>query len=313
MPHPSIAANAGARPHAQRGMTLIELLVGITIGLMVVAVAGAALMVSRGVSGTVSDASDINQQASYAMRVIGSQLRQTASLRLNLNPANANAVNAPAAKVAFERAAQASGSGNAFDLSAAQIQTIVSGTDLSATTGATLTIGYQRYPDPVFESATPISQARNCMGGPADANSDQRVESLFRFDAADNELECAGNTTPASANPVFQPIINHVANFRVRYLVQSASMPGATLGDPTVQYLQAAAVTNWGAVQGIEVCLVLYGAETIDLPTGSSYTDCDGTTSINMTTLTGARRNRMHKVYRNVFQLRSQGLLGTVL
>ena len=49
------------------------------------------------------------------------------------------------------------------------------------------------------------------------------------------------------------------------------------------------------------------------MPAGSSYTDCDGTTQIDMTTLTGARARRMHLTFRNVFQLRSQGLIGSVL
>lgn len=290
-------------------MTLIELLVGILIGLMVVAVAGGALMVSRGVSGTVSDASSINQQAAYAMRVIGGQLRQTGSLYLNPNPGHANAVNAPAAPVAFERSAKSPGSGNDFDLSATSVSQIISGTD---TPNTTLTIGFQRYADPVFTSATPIPLARNCLGGPQNISTDQRVQSIFRLDTNDNELECGGNGDPATAPPTFQPIIGQVANFQLRYLVQSANTP-TTLGNPTVQYVQAASVTNWGEVQAVEVCLVLYGAEPVDLPAGSSYTDCDGATSVDMTTLTGARGNRMHKVYRNVFQLRSQGLLGSVL
>ncbi|MFO1265272.1 MAG: prepilin-type N-terminal cleavage/methylation domain-containing protein, partial [Rhodoferax sp.] len=38
-------------PTSQRGVTLIELMVGIAIGLLVIAVAMGALMVSRGVSG----------------------------------------------------------------------------------------------------------------------------------------------------------------------------------------------------------------------------------------------------------------------
>ena len=48
-------------PRMQRGVTLIELMVGIAIGLLTIAVAMGALMVSRGVSGTVSDASEIQQ------------------------------------------------------------------------------------------------------------------------------------------------------------------------------------------------------------------------------------------------------------
>ncbi len=77
-------ASSIARSQPQRGVTLIELLVGIVIGLLTVAVAMGALMVSRGVTGTVSDSSMLQQQAAYAFRVIGQQIRQAGSLRLNL-------------------------------------------------------------------------------------------------------------------------------------------------------------------------------------------------------------------------------------
>ena len=68
----------------QRGVSLLELLVGIAIGLLVVAVAMGALMASRGLSGTVSDASTLQQQASYAFRIMGQQIRQAGGLYLNL-------------------------------------------------------------------------------------------------------------------------------------------------------------------------------------------------------------------------------------
>lgn len=307
MPHQPLALGS-----AQRGMTLIELLVGIAIGLLVVAVAGVALMTSRGVTGTVSDTSNINQQAAYAMRVIGLQVRQAGSLRLNLNPGEANSANAAAAPVAFEKSADASG-GNAFDLSAAGIANILNGTD------DTLTLGYRRYLERVFSDTKEISLMRNCVGGPADYNPpssttptpDERFESQFSFIPPNDgtgekgHLRCGGNGT------LPQPLIDSVANFQLRYLVQTAG--GSALGDPTLEYVNAAAITNWGQVQAVEVCLVLYGSEAIDLPAGSSYLDCDGSTAVDLTALTGQRRNRMHRVFRNVFQLRSQGLLGSVL
>ena len=114
-----------------------------------------------------------------------------------------------------------------------------------------------------------------------------------------NNLRCQGN----GAN--VQPIAQNVANFQVRYLLQSNDA-----ANPTMLYTNAAGVgnNNWSRVQGVEVCLVLFGNDAIDLPAGTSYTDCDGT-AVNMTTLAGARRNRMHYVFRNVFQLRSQGLI----
>ena len=277
----------------QRGVTLIELLVGIAIGLLVVAVAAGALMVSRGVSGTVSDASGIQQQAAYAMRVIGMQLRQAGSLAINLNPTNAASENASEAPVAFETTAEPATPGAAgFDPAT---------NTLSGTTGNRLTVGYRRYRDAVFTSAAPVSLSRNCVGGPADGNTAVILESIFQL--TDGELLCSGNGNT-------QPVVQNVANFQVRYLVQDNL---ATLGNPQVRYVGASAVANWSTVQGVEVCLVLYGAEAINLPDGASYTDCDGTTAVDMTTLTGDRARRMHLVFRNVFQLRSQGLVGTAL
>ena len=91
-------------------------------------------------------------------------------------------------------------------------------------------------------------------------------------------------------------------------------------------YVAAAAVTNWAQVQAVEVCLVLYGSESIDVPNDiiagtnpprkfSEYIDCDGSL-VNINNLTGPdakRAKRMHLAFRNVFQLRSQGLIGTAM
>lgn len=277
-------------PRAQRGVSLVELMVGITIGLLVVAVAMGSLMVSSGISGTVSDASSIQQQAAYAMRVIGLQLRQAGSLYLNPNPTNAAAGNEYMATVAFETTAPASSaSSNSFDPA----------TDTLNSASGALTVGYRRYKDAVFTDAAAQSLARNCVGGPANSSDDQRVESIFQLNGT--ELQCSGNGTAA------QSIIQNIANFQMRYLIQDVT---TTPGDPKIKYVNAAAVgTEWSKVQGVEVCLVLYGSESIDMPAGSSYTDCDGTTAVNMTTLTGARARRMHMVFRSLYQLRSQGLM----
>ena len=276
----------------QSGVTLIELMVGIAIGLMVVAVAMGALMVSRSVSGTVSDASDIQQQAAYAMRVIGAQVRQAGSLRINLDY-QPNTAEPHLAKVAIETNAAASGGvGKDFDPSR----------DTIRGAAASMTVGYRRYVEtvtnPVKPSTPEETLARNCVGSPGDAN-DQRLESAFVYNATNATLSCGDGTAA-------QPIIQNVANFEVRYMLQDNS----TSGDSKIKRVLAADVpaTDWSKVQGIEVCLVLYGNEAIDMPSPSYYTDCDDKTK-DMTALTGARARRMHLVFRNVFQLRSQALM----
>lgn len=299
-----------SRPHgrggrkafgSQSGVTLVELMVGLAIGLLVVAVAMGALMVSRGVSGTVSDASGIQQQGAYAMRLFGQQLRQAGSMRLNLNPGTAVTESAYLAPVAFETAAE-SASNPTYSYSANMPTQTLSG----SASPVSLTVGFRRYTEPVFTTAAERSLTRNCLGGPDDAtNNDQRIESVFDFDAANNVLRCSGNGVAT------QPILQNVANFQVRYLMQDST---STPGIPKIRTVDATGVgTNWAQVQAVEVCVVLFGSEVIDLPTGSNYTDCDGTTSVDMSTLTGARTKRMHMAFRNVFQLRSQGLVGSVL
>ncbi|CAN7220786.1 PilW family protein [Acidovorax sp. LjRoot118] len=269
-------------------------MVGITIGLLTIAVAMGALMVSRSVSGTVSDTSGIQQQAAYAMRVIGLQLRQAGSLRLNLNPGSVVAQDLYIAPVGFEATAPASGSGKGFD----PTTDTISGTN----TPATLTLGYRRYTEPVFTNAAEQTLARNCVGGPDGANIDQRLESVFQLNGSD--LQCVGNSATA------QSIVQNVASFQVRYQLQDTM---STPGSPTMTTVDATGVgTNWGRVQAVEVCMVLYGVEAIDLPTGSNYTDCSGTV-VDMSTLTGARARRMHSVFRNVFQMRSQGLTASMM
>ena len=277
------------RSQYQLGVTLIELLVGLSIGLLVIAVAMGALMVSRGVSGTVSDASNIQQQSAYLMRVIGLQLRQAGSLYLNPDPSGASTGFSAMVPVAFETVAPAISGGNDFD-------------PITHTLGAPsggLSTGYRRYKESVYTAVTDQTIGRNCLGGPTDVatNTDQRVESIFQLSGS--ELQCQGN------GGIPQPIAQNVANFQVRYLVQNNTNPT----NLTVQYVAGAAVTDWLTVQAVEVCFVLYGAEAINMPTGgaSTYRDCDGT-AIDMTTLAGARNQRMHVTYRNVFQVRSQGL-----
>lgn len=282
---------APSRPrHGQHGVGLIELMIGITIGLLTVAVALGALMVSRGVSGTVSDASQLQQQAAYAFRVISLQLRQAGSLRLNPAPQKtlSSTVTVDIADpVAFET--EVAGFDPAKDT--------LSGTDAPGTGEFKLTMGYRNYKEPLYAFAAEESLQRNCLG---ETNSDALIQSKFVLDTTLNRLRCAGSGAA-------QPFAENVANFQVRYLLQDVS---STPGNPQISYVNATTVgTDWRRVQGVEVCLVLYGVESIDMPAGTSYTDCDGSTAVDMTTLTGTRAKRMHMVFRNVYQLRSQGLI----
>lgn len=260
----------------QKGLTLIELMVGIALGLLVVAVATAALMGIRSVTGTVSDVTGIQQQAAYVMRTFGTQLRQAGSLYLDLGLDD-------------------DGDGDILSDTAFHLRR---STDraISEDDAGNVTVRFTGYEEPTFFPYNgPIS--RNCLGAPGNiTGTTATIESIFTL--VGNSLRCGGNGAASQA------IADNVAEFQVRYLMQ-----GNTPADPTMLYTDTAGVSdNWGQVQGVEVCLVLFGAERIDLPTGTSYTGCNGS-AVNITTLAEPRTNRMHYIFRNVFQLRSQGLI----
>ena len=256
----------------QAGLTLIELMIGLAVGLLVVAVATVSLLGSRSVTGAVSDISGIQQQAAYVMRTFGTQLRQAGSLYLDLG-------------------LDADGEGEITSATAFQLRGNSEQAITEAEGTGAITIQYTGYEEPTFANAGPIS--RNCLGAPGSipAGTTTSIESIFTLNGTD--LRCND-----------QPIAQNVAAFEVRYLLQ-----GTDQDDPTMLYTNRAGVADWNRVQGVEVCLVLFGTERIDLPEGASYTGCDGSTAVNITTLAAPRTNRMHYVFRNVFQLRSQGLI----
>ena len=279
----------------QTGLTLIELMIGLAVGLLVVAVATVSLLGSRSVTGAVSDISGIQQQAAYVMRTFGTQLRQAGSLYLDLG-------------------LDADGEGEitsatAFQLRGNSEQAI---TEDAEETPIKYIVQYTGYEEPTFANAGPIS--RHCLGGPESipAGTTASIENIFVLDGG--VLRCQGRAvhqTGEIKETILQPIAQNVAAFQVRYLLQSNGAANPTM--PTMQYTNAEGVgRDWNRVQGVEVCLVLFGTERIDMPTDdpdlTSYTDCTNT-KVDMTTLTGDRTNRMHYVFRNVFQLRSQGLI----
>jgi len=274
----------------QRGVTLIELMVSIVIGLLTIAVALGALLVSRGVSGSVSDAAQLQQRAAYALRVIGQQVRQAGSMQLNLatevpgwnDPDDSE--NGPAPFQATDHVAFMSTGYSA-------ITDVVSGTDDS------LTIGYLNYWEPnaggdkkntLFRSCLGSGAVNNTIGGVKTPNT--RITSTFSLDSG--QLTCSDG----ASGP--QPLIQNVAGFQVRYLVQQPGQAGA----PAMFYAKAADIQdqgNWNQVYAVEVCLDLFGDERMDLK-DLTYTDCDGTSA--------PFDGRLHMVFRNTFQIRSQGL-----
>lgn len=255
----------------QLGASIIELLVGIAIGLLVILAAMGTIVMTRASGGTVADASLMVSQGNNAMRLIGFYLRQTGTIELL--PSD------PAAAVGarlFEFSNLFDGvNGTGF---------AVQGTEGGAAPD-TLTISQENRGGAV---------TRDCLGAasPVGVN---RVQTAFTVTttAGVTTLNCLG-----SGNAISQPVAENVEDFQVMYWVQTGTGAAATQQQMNATQVQAAAA--WNNVIAVNVCLQVRGEQTGNpVIAGTTFANCQGGST--------ARDARLHQVFRSTYNLRSQG------
>lgn len=259
----------------QQGASLIELMIGVAIGLVTIAVAMGSLVMSRGVSGTVSEISQLQQQSSHAFRVIGQQLRQAGSRQID--PDSSPFVNAILVDLPSSYKSPISGSDDAGD------------------DEYTLTINYQNV-DEMLAASEPGedpevgNQIRNCLQENPGATSSPVLSSKIKMIKSNNTLVCQGSGDP-------QVLVRNVKDFSVKYLVQKEASNKLDF-----KYVTATEASSaWLDVYGVQICLELEGMEKIDTA-GAQYTKCDGTKA--------DRGNKVRMVFNNTYHIRNHAWLG---
>ena len=275
-------------------MTLVEILVGLVIGLMIIAIALVSLQVSQFVSTSVGESTSLRQDANMALRLIGIQIRQTASVALNLQPALGNGLETEALRpVIFEPVVSTNGQATSIENAIPAI----SSPTVSKSVGATLQVQYENYVESLLgDSISPSldSSLRDCLG----QNQSNRSLSSFiasTFFLRDGNLMCTG----VAGNP--QPVISNVKDFAIRLLLQ---LPQDAAGaEPHFQYVAPLDLNRnaqqWKYVSAVEVCLELESPSMKAPDVGASYQKCDGQTQ--------AKNDRFVVIARQLFHIRPFG------
>ena len=263
----------------QRGLSLIETMVGLTIGLFVVLSALGTLVVSKQANTDMSESYRLSSAGNLAMRTLAYTIRQAGSAELDQPNGTGTAVSLRDSKYA---AASATG------------DQIVSGTDGGTTGTDTLTVSYEHRANTV---------TRDCLGNaPTIPTGEDSVRIDNVFAVTTNELRCTGrngtnNTNIAAAQALVGDNGNtdteiQVEDFQLWYWVQNATGTGQR------RITQANIATNggWPAVVAVEVCLQLRGIRT-DYPT-ADFENCKGTTTAN--------GGRLHQLFRGTYLLRNR-------
>ena len=230
----------------QTGMTLIELMIAMMLGLMVILAALGTLLMTRSVSSTTDELASMQQDASFAMATLGRLIRQAGSLEPSGGTGSSGY-----STVGFND----------------RVSTVVSGTN-GGSGPDSLSIGTQ--------SGTSSGANFDCLG-----NLVSTPEFISTFDVNNNALRCSSSGTGDA-----QPIIGHsndirVMDFQVRYRVVTRSSAGA----PSFSMVDTPPPTPTSesdpTVTAIHVCLELEGRERIETD-GMTYTNCQGDASATM-------------------------------
>lgn len=269
----------------QMGASLMELMVGITIGLLVVLAALGSLVYTHVSSTTMVDATRLQQKADLAFRIISFQTSQAGAMELNKT--NSTSLNAGSVTLSADY--------TGFDPSVTNLTTIIAsvhGVDEDGTNGVNKDILRISHQD--NGTATVTSTVRDCLGQTtATATTGIRVDNEFTYRPAaggGGDLRCKGAAAVATA----QPILDGVEDFQVTYGVLTITAAGV----PNFRYFTAATVTDWSNIQTVNICLQLRGdSRGNPRPGFTAITPCG--------TVADTNDGYLRRVYRRTFSLRN--------
>jgi type IV pilus assembly protein PilW len=281
-----ISARSALKTH-QLGASIMELMVGITIGLLVVIAALGSLVYTHISSTTMVDATRLQQKADAAFRLINFQTLQAGAIELTptVDPAT----------VVFSTSYTGF---NPITTTLATNIVSVHGVDEDGLNKDILRISYQ-------DNGT--NTLRDCLGQTT-ADTNIRVDNEFTYVAASNELRCKG----AAAGATAQPVLDGVEDFQVTYGIRTVALNTKI---ENFQHLTAAQVdalppifddveknggdsAPWARVSAINVCLQLRGdTQGNPQPGMNPIVSCAGPIVAN--------DGRLRRVFRRTFSLRN--------
>ena len=320
------ARGAPASVMGQRGLTVVELLISLVIGLVVLA-AGGAVYVYSGRSSRVSNVgTQLNEDGVLAMNFLQSESRQAGYSQKAIKNSQG----------ALFRGAAIRGCSGGFKknkLTAgyreAYADTICEVTDAAASGNSASDALLVRY------EADTSNTFPNTSGNPTNCNGEGITSTVAspvgmqpatyrladnRFLLLNGSLQCAGSTG-ASIN-TSQPLFANVEQMVLRYgVAEQSSLEQANTFDTNhhqiVAYLTAAEVDQlptakagvdamddrWGHVLSVRICLLVRSPDSVkDASNANNYTDCNNAAKV-------ATDSRLRRTFVSTVMLRNRMVL----
>jgi len=262
----------------QAGVTLVELMISMVIGLVII---GALLALYAGSVGTnrVSAAqSEMNEDAQFAMKVLTGQLRQAGYNPVH--PGQTHTFVLPSAHAVF-------GCTNGFsNATTATSTTALTCNGASNTAGAAISIAYEA---DVHNTMLSGNSPTNCVGMALTGRTDADTGAAYyaaenRYYVKNGTLYCAGVSGPPTGPVVAeQALVENVERIEFSYGSTTVTTAGWTATGAITGYLTAdqlgpatgppvhptfiaagnSAQEAWGTVVAVRVCVVMRSAAPV--------------------------------------------------
>ena len=332
LPRASLSA-----PAAQAGLTLIELMVSIAIGL-VISLAAALTYLNTADAGRVAEATGrMNEDAQAALIMLTQQLRMAGSNPIQPDRAPNSRQNPLTNPFAFR----------GCDSTFTDVRTATSTAALTCAGGtgtSSISVAYEG--DRFNTVATSTGAATDCLGSAvpttsASITNSSSISSTVTVAEVENRffigtstgivspsLYCKGN----AANTTAQPLVENIEDMQILYGLDNPGMPntygsinpGATTTNAILGYMTAAQlladtntingtlpgfsptytlaglteVQRWAAVKSVRVCVLVRSAAPV-FETPARYVDCQGTVVL-------PTDRRMRRAYTTTLLLRNR-------
>ncbi|RQR75704.1 MULTISPECIES: PilW family protein [unclassified Burkholderia] len=250
-----------------RAHTLLEVLIAMTVGLLVLAAAGALYHAQRIAQRRAEDGFRMRDAAATALMLIGQQIQMAGFRPLDVEGASSLPP--------------------VFGCSAGRVRGDGAQVRCEAVRAASDAVLVRYVGDAVSTWLTVGAQVSDCLGQGVGAPGERSLVEN-RFDAhvspstGEPELYCEGSGRPGTP----QPVVSGIDQLRVRYLRRA----GARFVNA-----EAMGAGDWHDVVAVHVCVRARG-EPIDGP--ARHVDCDGRTAVS-------RDDRAHLVLHRIVALRN--------
>lgn len=282
------APGAIERQRLQAGLTLVELMISIVIGLVLVLFVTTLFINSKASFRLNDDNARLQEDAGYAMALIGRNLMQ-AGFGNVVTSTTTDFVNPDGSAAQGLR-----GCDNGF----------------TAPTAATPDFTCGAGGKPAFQVSYRVDDAYDANSGAgADCNGQNVDKSTAAAGIAINRFFLytkAGDAAPSlycngNGNTVSQPVLSNVEDMTVTYGADSKGIftPDQYLNAAGVDALSLSATNkkNWNQVVSVQVCLLVASANNVT-EGNRTYTDCGGASQT-------ATDNRLRRAFTKVFTLRN--------